>query len=134
MNTQKTYSKKELLAMMPSKKNLDSAINTTHCAGDISYSERDIFEAGNNMIERCADALADKLQKSEALSVEETKKLFCDVEYIMNAILSSASILPHCSISINSERIDGDEHLNRAFQKCKAIRRNIHAAMKKETT
>ena len=63
MNTQKTYSKKELLAMMPGKKDLERAINTTCCAGDSAYSERDIFEVENITIERCADALADKLQK-----------------------------------------------------------------------
>jgi len=91
MNTQKTYSKKELLAMLPSKKDLGRAINTTHCAGDISYSERDMFEVENITIERCADALADRIQKPQALSLSDCNKIVGIVSDLLSPLLTQKS-------------------------------------------
>ena len=112
------YSKEELLAMLPGKKDLGCAINTTHCAGDISYTERDIFLAGNNMIERCADALAGKLAKPQALKENQ----------IMHLVLKSGA----CRLC----EYDIDFCPGEKNDKCVArrISQNIHAAMKKETT
>ena len=110
--------KEELLAMLPSKKDLGSAINTTHCAGDISYTERDMFEVENITIERCADALAGKLAKPQALKENQ----------IMHLVLKSGA----CRLC----EYDVDFCPGGKNDKCfaRSLSQNIHAAMKKETT
>ena len=109
------YTKEELLAMLPAKKNLERAIDTTCCAGDNSYSERCLFDAQNRMIERCADALADKLQKPEALKENQ----------IMHIVLKSGA----CRLC----EYDIDFCPGEKNDKCVArrISQNIHAAMKR---
>ena len=111
-----TYSKEELLAMMPAKKNLDTATSTTYCAGDNSYSERCLFDAQNYMIERCADAIADKMEKPQALKENQ----------IMHLVLKSGA----CRLCEYDVDFCPGEKNDKCF--ARRISQNIRAAMKKD--